>query len=65
MKRRRWPWLVLVGASALGAWLAPKFVPLPVTVSEGYEPFGPARSHPLSKMVKDDRPAFRIDSDEP
>lgn len=38
--RRRWLWLVL-GALGVGAWLLPKYVPLPFTVAEGYEPFGP------------------------
>ncbi len=65
MNRWRWPWLVLIGALAIGAWLAPKFVPLPVTVSEGYEPFGSPMSHPVAKVVKDDRAPFRLDSGEP
>jgi hypothetical protein len=61
MRRRLWPWLVLFGTLAVGAWLAPKFVSLPVTVSEGYEPFGPPMSHPVTKVVKDDRTPLRID----
>jgi hypothetical protein len=30
-----------------------------------YDPWGSPRSFPLTKMVKDDRPAFRIDPDKP
>ena len=61
MKRRRWPLLVLFGALAVGVWLAPMFVPLPITVSEGYKPFRSPTSHPTSTVEKDDRPAFRLD----
>lgn len=65
MKRRRWPWLVLIGAIALAAWLTPKFVTLPFIVSEGYEAFGPPISFPASKVVMDDCPAFRLDPGAP
>jgi hypothetical protein len=63
--RRCGRWLVLVGALGAGAWLLPKFVPLPIAISEGYEPFGPPMSHRVSKVVKDDRPAFHIDPEQP
>jgi len=53
------------GGLAIGVWLAPKFISLPITVSEGYEPHGSPMNHPVSKVVKDDRPPFRIDPDRP
>jgi hypothetical protein len=63
MTRRRW--LVLAGGLAIGVWLTPKFITLPITVAEGYTPHGSPMSHPVSKVEKDDRPPFRIDPDRP
>jgi hypothetical protein len=59
--KRCWPWLVLVGALGVGAWLLLKFVPLPIPVSAGYDPTDAPMSYAVSIVVKDDRPAFSID----
>jgi hypothetical protein len=63
--RRRWIWLLLIAALGLGVWLLPRFVPLPITVAEGYEQYGTPMNHPVSEVKKDDRPAFRIDPKKP
>jgi len=65
MDRRRWLWLLLVGVIGVGEELAPLFVTLPFTVSEGYEPSDSPRNFPATKVVKDDRPAFQISPEEP
>lgn len=65
MKKRRWAWLVLLGALAVGGWLASRFVALPFTVAEGYEAFGRPMNFPASSVVKDDGPAWRIDPGKP
>jgi hypothetical protein len=63
--RRRWPWVVLVGALAFGVWLVPKFVSLPINVAEGYDAYRAPHNHPLASVVKDDRPVFRLDPGQP
>lgn len=65
MKRRRWPWLILIGALVIGVCLAPRYVSLPFTLSQGYGFFGDPMSYPVSKVVKDERPPFRLDLDQP
>src|SRR5258708_6474960 len=55
MRRRRWPWIVLVGALGIGAWIASHFIVLPITVSEGYKGFGSPRNLPASNVGKDDQ----------
>jgi hypothetical protein len=37
----------------------------PLEERTGYDPYGPPISHPVSKVVKDSRPAFCIDPDRP
>jgi hypothetical protein len=63
--RRAWPLLVLA-ASAVGAWLLPEYVHYPWGPPGGYTPLrwepGPGGERPPTHVVKDDGPVLRLDA---